>query len=151
MKITIELTEKEVMELKDLIFVEEKEEIDKEIEKPEEVEYSQYAIIFDESCLGYDKDNPEFTYMFLKRVEKYASKSLRIKKELYLNEVYSLLGSPNTEVGSIVGWRYYDGNINGDNFVDFGIDTKHNAKFFISGKGSIVLDFNVDGCIKRLE
>ena len=77
-----------------------------------------------------------------------------LQGHLFLNEVYDMIGLPRTKAGAVVGWlypagRYDDLQLNG--FVDFGIfDMWSDAKRadFVNGyERSILLDFNVDGCI----
>lgn len=112
-------------------------------------EYSDYARIFDESCIGWSKD-PEYNLMFLKQQQACANKILQQEGYLYLNDVYEMIGIPKTKAGQVVGWIYDENDPNADNFVDFGIYDLYNkkAREFVNGyERSIVLDFNVDGNI----
>ena len=107
---------------------------------------SNYARFFDASCPGWDK-NPEYNLLFLRQQQTYASNMLKLKGHLFLNEVYELLGIPHSQEGSVVGQIYDEKNPIGDNYVDFGIYDERNANFVNGYERSILLDFNVDGCI----
>lgn len=114
--------------------------------------YSDYARVFDDGCLGWEKD-AEFNFMYLKHQQNYANELLRSKGHLFLNEVYDMLGIPRSKAGQIVGWVYDEDNPNVDNFVDFGIFDVDRPKVrdFINGyERVIILDFNVDGNIWEL-
>lgn len=115
---------------------------------------SQYAVYFEEfrpdGGKNYNWDeNPEFTLMFLRAQLKIANDILHSKGHLFLNEVYEMLGFPDTQAGAVVGWVD-----NGeDGYVDFGLYDPNNesARRFINGKDNVVLlDFNVDGVILDL-
>lgn len=111
--------------------------------------HSEYARFFDDGCKGWEKDS-EFNLMFLRQVQEQANKKLKRQKNLFLNDVYGMLGIPKTQAGQIVGWHYDEENPTGDNFVDFGIYNGHNekARDFVNGyERTILLDFNVDGPI----
>lgn len=94
----------------------------------------------------WNNDN-EYNLMFIKKIERYANDRLKIKRFLFLNEVYEMLGLPRTKEGQIVGWVYDENNEEGDNYVDFGL-YKDNLSYsdFVNGfENAILLDFNVDG------
>ena len=102
---------------------------------------SQYARIFDESCMGWSKDS-EYGMHFLKCQQNYCNDLLKTKGHLFLN----VLGIPGTRFG----WVYDEKIPIGDNFVDFGIfDTndERNSDFINGYKNTAILDFNVDGDI----
>ena len=112
-------------------------------------QYSDFARIFDEYCIGWSKD-PESNLVFLKQQQNWANDKLQAKGYLFLNEVYEMLGFPITKAGASVGWIYNKDEPVGDNFVDFGIYNLNSQKAhdFVNGyERSIVLDFNVDGPI----
>lgn len=112
-------------------------------------EYSAYARFFDDGCTGWSKD-PEMNKLFLKSQEKYANQKLKTNGYLFLNEVYAMLGIPQTKEGQIVGWVYSEDNPIGDNFVDFGLLNPRSeaTRRFVNGyERTILLDFNVDGNI----
>lgn len=111
-------------------------------------EYSEYARWFDESCNNWDKD-PEYSLMFLNGVEAMCNRKLRANGYLFLNDVYSAIGIPETWAGQFVGWIYDAENPLGDNQVRFGVyrDIERNRAFVNGSERNILLDFNVDGDI----
>lgn len=110
--------------------------------------YSEYARFFDETS-RYWKKNSEYNLTFLLQTQAHANEILKSRGHLFLNEVYRMLDIPETLAGQSVGWVYnYDGNANGDNYVDFGIYEVHrktNREFVNGYERTIILDFNVDG------
>lgn len=114
--------------------------------------YSEYARFFDDGCKGWEKD-AEMNLMFLRAQQQYANDLLRARGRLFLNEVYRMLGIPETKAGQVVGWVYDPENPMGDNYVDFGIYdiNKPRNRDFVNGyERTILLDFNVDGNIWEL-
>lgn len=112
-------------------------------------DYSDYARIYDDGCTGWTKD-PEYNFMFLKMQQNYANDLLKEQGYLFLNDVYKMLGIPQTKAGQAVGWIYDEKHPVGDNFVDFGLFNIDNERVraFVNGyERNIVLDFNVDGVI----
>lgn len=123
---------------------------------------SEYARYFDESSSAWEKDS-EYNLMFLRAQQQYANDLLRSKGHLFLNDVYKMLGIPESKAGQVVGWIYDPENPIGDNYVDFGIYDVHVNRYrndyandtigeerrdFVNGyKSTILLDFNVDGNI----
>lgn len=101
--------------------------------------YSRYARIFDKGS-EYYVDDKDYNWMFLIVKQRYANDWLKAKGHLYLNDVYQMLGIPESREGQVVGWIYEENNPIGDNFVDFGIKR-------YSQSNKIILDFNVDGYI----
>lgn len=111
--------------------------------------YSDYARFFDESCPNWEK-NAEYNLMFLRAQQNYANDLLKANGHLFLNDVYKMLGIPESKAGQVVGWVYDEENPVGDNYVDFGIyDTNRpEVRDFVNGyERVILLDFNVDGNI----
>lgn len=108
---------------------------------------SLYARIFEVGNDNWDR-NSDIRLMFLKQHQQYANDILIARGYIFLNEVYRMLGFPDTKAGQSVGW-YLRPNNNGDNFVDFGI--YEDADVF-NGKSQTryLLDFNVDGVILDL-
>ena len=108
--------------------------------------YSQYARLFDVGNSNWS-NVPEFNLMYLKTQQNLANDMLHSRGHVFLNEVYRLLGFPDTKAGSVVGWILGKGH---DNFVDFGFQGVGNeaARDFANGYSpSVWLDFNVDGVI----
>lgn len=69
---------------------------------------------------------------------------LQVRGHVFLNEAYDALGLERSKEGAVVGWVL---DYNGDNFIDFGIYTKENARFVNGDERAVLLDFNVDGVI----
>lgn len=86
-------------------------------------------------------ENFNLTMMFLRAQENVATDMLHAKGHLFLNEVYDLLGFPDTSVGAVTGWV----DELGDGYVDFGLSLQENTQHHIGDDYSIVLDFNHDG------
>lgn len=123
---------------------------------------SDYAKYYDESCDGWSKDS-DVNLMFLRAQERFANDKLQAQGYLFLNDVYRMLGMPDTKAGQVVGWVFNPENPDGDNYVDFGIhdvyvdgyrneitnDTiSEERRDFVNGyRNSVLLDFNVDGNI----
>ena len=121
--------------------------------------YSEYARYFEQytrdskgntvlnSCW---QQNNEYNMIFLKAQERYANELLQARGMLFLNEVYRMLGIPESQAGQIVGWIYDDSiEHEGNNFVDFGLhkDPLGYSDFVYGNDNGILLDFNVDGNI----
>lgn len=107
---------------------------------------SIYARFFDEASTCWVKD-ASYNLMFLNTQQRMANDILHSKGFILLNEVYKMLGLPETKEGCIVGWLL-DGD--GDGYVDFGMyDVKRPAaRDFVNGyERCVLLDFNVDGVI----
>lgn len=115
-------------------------------EKGTEASVSQYARIFDDSCPAWNRD-AEYNLLFLKEQQTFATDLLRSRGYLFLNEVYDMLGFPRSKAGQVVGWVYDEKNPIGDNKVDFRIFDERNSLFVNGYERSVLLDFNVDGCI----
>lgn len=123
-----------------------------ELVDEDSTKYSEYAKFFDEYSDYWEKD-PEYNLMFLHRQQAYANDLLKSKGRVFLNEVYRMLGIPETKEGQVVGWVYNEKEPVGDNYIDFGIYDvkKRNSREFVNGyERSILLDFNTDGNIWEL-
>lgn len=122
-----------------------------EVVDPESVEsYSDYAKFFDAASPFWDK-NAEYNLLFLNRQREEATRRLRQRGHLYLNEVYEMLGMMQTEAGNYVGWIYDPKDPQyANNEVDFCVYDLHRSanRAFVNGyEPVILLDFNVDGYI----
>jgi hypothetical protein len=110
-------------------------------------EESMYARFFDHENRNWNWAD-EINLFFLRCQQNWANDKLKARGHLFLNEVYDSLGLSRTAAGAVVGWvlNNEDGS---DNYVDFNIfDQFGNWQSGINGrKGSILLDFNVDGVI----
>ena len=111
-----------------------------------ENDVSIYARFFDESRAAWTNDS-EHNYMFLKLQQDYANDMLKCRGYMFLNEVYDMLGIERSKAGQVVGWIYDQENAIGDNYIDFGLRDERNSEFINGNKRSVLLDFNVDGCI----
>ena len=112
----------------------------------EPINVSPYARWFDETSSAWSND-AESNKFYLLRQQDYANEKLKMQGYLFLNDVFDMIGIPRTKVGQVVGWIYNPDNPNGDNYVDFGLFSKHNSDFVNTYEKSVLLDFNVDGCI----
>jgi len=102
-----------------------------------------YSKTFDKENLNWT-DAEQFTgynWMFLRHQQNWANDILRARGHLFLNEIYTMLGLPRTEIGAVVGWVYKDPN----SYVDFGCWEEEGLAL-----KSIELNFNVDGPIVDL-
>ena len=109
--------------------------------------YSTYARFFDDGCKGWTKDS-EYNLTFLRAQQNYANDLLKTRGYVFLNEVYRMLGIPESQAGQVVGWIYDPEDTSRDNYIDFGIYDIHKPKNrdFVNGyERTILLDFNVDG------
>lgn len=109
-------------------------------------EWSDYARYFDSPhCDAWTSDH-EYNISFIKMQQAAANQVLMVKGYLFLNEVYRMLGIPESKAGQVVGWIYDNKNPTGDNYVRIIIDDLTEDEDYYSGQ-SIVVDFNVDGYI----
>lgn len=102
---------------------------------------SPYAVVWDEEAHMWTP-NPETNALILEGLRNGCNVDLQANGHLFLNDVHRRLGLPETEEGQIVGWWW---NGDGDNFVDFGLDSPLNEEFFNGEVNVVWLDFNVDG------
>ena len=111
---------------------------------------SDYARVFDETCIGWTKD-PIRNMNWLKLQQECANKILKHDGYILLNQVYDMLGMKKTQAGFIVGWIFDPKHPEDhDNEVDFGLYdiSKESVVRFINGdQAHVLLDFNVDGVI----
>lgn len=107
---------------------------------------SDYARFFNSSCVAWDA-NSEYNLLFLRQQQMYATQRLRAEGYLFLNDVYDMLGMTRSKRGAVVGWVYDEQNPVGDNYVDFGLFEDYNKEFINGTINSVLIDFNVDGCI----
>ena len=100
---------------------------------------SIYAREFNSNCLGWE-NNRDWNLILLKMHQNYFNDKLKVRKKVFLNDVYETLGIPIETKYIGIGW---DIDRDGDGFIDFGI-FDHNR----DDEGpNIMLDFNVDGQI----
>lgn len=104
------------------------------------------------------QSNNEYNLMYIKAQERYANDLLVTRGRLFLNEVYRMLGLPETKAGQVVGWVYDPDNKLGrdeesfNNYVSFGLynDNLSYSDYVNGFDPAILLDFNVDGNIWEL-
>lgn len=107
---------------------------------------------FDEYSPYWDRNNPEQNICHIRAVLHQANDKLYATGHLFLNDVYSMLGIPDSPEGAVLGWIIDEDHQNP--FVDFGVygansddpwDFTNNTPW--DGRMGIKLDFNVDGII----
>ena len=98
---------------------------------------SKYARFFDDACAGWSK-NPQNSLMFLQQQECYANQLLRARGYMLLNEVYRMLGIPETIDGMVAGWIY---DVINSPVIDFGF--RVNEDFMNGFCNTTLCDFNV--------
>ena len=102
---------------------------------------SMYARIYNWES-PYWLKNRRMNLTYLKNMQNYFNDLLKLRGKVYLSEVYEKLGFPIDDVSRMVGWRYREDNVIGDNYIDFGLPEEYSY-----GECDILLDFNVDGVI----
>ncbi len=93
------------------------------------------------------EENSDFVEMFLQAQQNYANDKLRAIGHLTLNDVYDMLGMPDTKAGMVVGWIYDLDCPNGDNYVEFDVKKVHIPNERGEYEEAYAIDFNVDGNI----
>lgn len=112
-------------------------------------EVSDFARYFNKDCAGWS-DNAEKNLFFLKRQQDFANELLEAKGYLFLNEVYSMLGIPQSKAGQAVGWAYDKDVVAKIDFGIYTINREENQQFVNGLEKNVLLDFNVDGDILDL-
>lgn len=114
-----------------------------------------YSKIFDQYSDRWRRSwTPDQVFQYLRQKQREANDMLAIRKHIFLNEVYDLLGLERTEEGAVVGWIITKNNP--DSFVDFGIDNMPEGKLreILSATRNediqIRLHFNPDGLIYNM-
>ena len=121
-----------------------------EVEKAHTSGLNEYARIFYDTNPNWTK-SPEDNKMFLLQQERYFNDILRLKKIVFLNDVYKALGFEPSKAGQIVGWFYDPNNPDCSNEIDFGLfDIQHpsdNRDFINGDERSVIINPNVDGAV----
>ena len=114
-----------------------------------------YSQIFDQySDRWQRKWTPDQVMSYLRQKQREANDILRIRKHIFVNEVYDLLGLQRTAEGQVVGWIITKDNPN--SYVDFGLDAippeKIRELYSVERNEDIQirLNFNPDGLIYTL-
>lgn len=98
----------------------------------------------------WDHESPDMNTVMLKSALDRAQNKLDYTGHLFLNDVYRLLGLPDTKEGAVLGWINTPDH---DSIVDFGVfgcsdDPWDNVKDCPwDGKEEILLQFNCDGIV----
>lgn len=121
-----------------------KKTVTEEVEnvKSENVLPSDDARVFDASNQNWDK-NIDFNKMYLSATEQMANNLLEKNGNVFLNEIYDMLGFKRSDRGSIVGWIKGQG----DGYIDFGFRSEANKRFVNGEENIVLLDFNHQGVI----
>lgn len=107
---------------------------------------------FDEYSPYWDSNNPDQNICHIRAVLHNANDQLYANGHLFLNDVYRMLGIPDSSEGAVLGWVIDDKHQNP--FVDFGVygpnsddpwDFTNDMAW--DGRMGIKLDFNVDGIV----
>lgn len=116
------------------------------IKTPSGKAHSMYAICFDEHNRNWKRDWG-YNQNFLAAQQTWANNKLRADGHIFLNDVYRMLGLPDTTAGAVVGW--VDGGDGDDTviFNIFGPDPVGGDRFVEGNERSVWIDFNVDGVI----
>lgn len=125
------------------------------------VDYSEFAKFFDDTCNGY-RDDPEYNMSYLLSVQGrfndlltkgrcYDKRGNPVVGKVYLNEVYDALGIERTEKGQLYGWKYDPRDLEHSSLcpINFGIVKMRRAnRRFVNGLEPVVLlDFNCERII----
>ncbi|AWN05996.1 hypothetical protein SEA_RAVENPUFF_39 [Streptomyces phage RavenPuff] len=118
----------------------------KVIKTPSGKASSPYVVLFDEHNRNFKKEWG-YNQTFLAAQQTWANNKLRADGHIFLNDVYRMLGLPDTKAGSVTGW--IDGG-DGDDTVIFNIygpDPVGGDMFAEGNERAVWIDFNVDGVI----
>ena len=114
-----------------------------------------YSKFFDEYSDRWRRSwTPYEVWQYLEQKQREANDMLRIRKHIFLNEVYDLLGLDRTPEGAVVGWILTKNNPNSN--VDFGLKSmpEEARRKFLSAERNedikIWLHFNPDGLIYNM-
>lgn len=118
----------------------------KVIKTPSGKASSPYVVLFDEHNRNFKKDWG-YNQTFLAAQQTWANNKLRADGHIFLNDVYRMLGLPDTKAGAVTGW--IDGGDGDDTviFNIFGPDPVGGDMFAEGNERAVWIDFNVDGVI----
>lgn len=136
----------------DEITVTEVDENGKKVKKKQLVEKKKDDTVFinDDTTVVFDESNKKHwskdrgvILSYLRGMENYATDLLRSRGHLMMNEIYDMIGVPQTNNGCVIGWIKEEC----DN-VDFGLDKGDQEKRFLDGDiDELILEFNHCGVI----
>lgn len=123
--------------------------------KPKTAYQEVYSKFFDEYSDRWRRSwTPYEVWQYLEQKQREANDMLRIRKHIFLNEVYDLLGLDRTPEGAVVGWILTKNNPESE--VDFGLKSmpEEAKRKFLSVERNedikIWLHFNPDGLIYNM-
>jgi len=118
----------------------------KTVKAPSGNAHSMYAVLFDEHNRNFKKDWG-YNQTFLAAQQTWANNKLRADGHIFLNDVYRMLGLPDTKAGAVTGW--IDGGDGDDTviFNIFGPNAYMGDQFVEGNERAVWIDFNVDGVI----
>lgn len=118
----------------------------KTVKAPSGKAHSMYAVLFDEHNRNFKKDWG-YNQTFLAAQQTWANNKLRADGHIFLNDVYRMLGLPDTKAGAVTGW--IDGGDGDDTviFNIFGPNAYMGDQFVEGNERAVWIDFNVDGVI----
>lgn len=108
-----------------------------------------YNRVFEQGATTAWEPDLDINRMFVTQQQKFAQQLLNRRGYLYLSEVYSALGFPESDISRVVGWKVRtlpDGSRDIP-FVDFGLDKPHPDDWKFSNEKAIYLDINCQGLI----
>lgn len=108
-----------------------------------------YNRVFEQGATTAWEPDLDINRMFVTQQQKFAQQLLNRRGYLYLSEVYSALGFPESDISRVVGWKVKtlpDGSRDIP-FVDFGLDKPHPDDWKYSNEKAIYLDINCQGLI----
>lgn len=115
----------------------------------EESEHDPYNRVFDQFSSTAWQPDLGVNKMFVSQQQRFAQQKLNHQGYLYLSDVYTALGFPETDISRVVGWKVRR-NPDGSRdipFVDFGLDKPMPDDWKYSKEKAIYLDFNCQGLI----
>lgn len=112
----------------------------------EDVNVHRIDVLFDENNSIYCRNDSYYNYTFLLSHQEYLNHQLRLKKVIFLNDVYRELGLSPTFEGQFIGWHDSPEN---SNSIDFGIfnGEKESEEFCSQRECNVWLHFNTDGYV----
>lgn len=108
--------------------------------------HSMYAVVFDETNRNWKREW-NYNSTFLAAQQTWANNKLKADGHVFLNDVYRMIGLPDTKAGAVTGW--IDGGDGDDTIVFniFGANGYMGDMFAEGNERSVWIDFNVDGVI----
>lgn len=89
----------------------------------------EYKYLFDGNSIEFDKDNPDYNWLFLRVENCYVNDILRADREVFLKDILNFLGIAIREED-----KYVTFTNSGDSYIDFGLYEKENIMRKHDGK-----------------